>query len=203
MIRGTIRAGCFVSAWHVLVSLGLTDDSYFCEEVKWKTYRECTDSFAPESTGNTLEERIANFAGIALDSPEMNALAWTGLLGDEKINFERATPAQILQELLERKFFLQAQDKDLVLMLHRFEYTLNGKKYRLESTLSVTGTDQTFTAMSKTVGLPLAIASKMILGGKFQAKGVLIPLEKEFYEPILAELETFDIKFEEKNEPAK
>jgi hypothetical protein len=46
--------------------------------------------------------------------------------------------------------------------------------------------------------LPVAIASKMILNGELKTKGVTLPIQPEVYNPILAELETFDIRFIEK-----
>ena len=49
-----------------------------------------------------------------------------------------------------------------------------------------------------TVGLPLAITTKLLLTGKITGEGVMLPIKKQIYEPVLAELETFGIKFEEK-----
>ena len=63
----------------------------------------------------------------------------------------------------------------------------------------VIGDDQINTAMSKTVGLPMGIAAKMVLNGKINLKGVHIPTVKEIYNPVLAELENFGIKFIEKH----
>jgi hypothetical protein len=51
--------------------------------------------------------------------------------------------------------------------------------------------------MSNTVGLPVAIAAKMILTCQLLEKGVTLPIHAEIYEPILNELEAHDIRFEE------
>ena len=59
------------------------------------------------------------------------------------------------------------------------------------------GEDQTYTAMSDTVGLPIAICAKMILNGTIQMKGVHLPIHKEIYEPVLSELEEYGIQFTE------
>ena len=65
----------------------------------------------------------------------------------------------------------------------------------------VLGDDQTFTAMAKTVGLPVAIATLKILNGDIKTKGVIIPINKDVYEPILKELENHGVIFTEKKVP--
>jgi saccharopine dehydrogenase (NADP+, L-glutamate forming) len=86
----------------------------------------------------------------------------------------------------------------MIVMHHEFEIkmAMAGTK-KIISSLVVKGEDQVHTAMAKTVGLPAAITSKLILQGKIKARGVVIPTIKEIYEPVLDELETYGIKFEE------
>jgi saccharopine dehydrogenase-like NADP-dependent oxidoreductase len=108
------------------------------------------------------------------------------------------SPAQLLQDLLERKWVLKPQDLDLVLMQHLFEYKLNGKTYKLTSSLVVKGLDQTYTAMANTVGLPAAICVKLLLTGKIKSTGVVIPVTEDIYEPVLKELISQKIIFKEK-----
>ena len=52
--------------------------------------------------------------------------------------------------------------------------------------------------MAKTVGLPMAIASKLILQDKIKKRGVTIPVDQEIYEPVLAELKTLGIELVER-----
>ena len=103
----------------------------------------------------------------------------------------------MLQKLLEIKWSLEADDKDMILMQHQFHYRLNGEEKCLHSSLVLEGNDQIHTAMSMTVGLPVAIATKLILQGKIQLSGVQIPVMKEVYEPVLNELKSFGIDFVE------
>ena len=84
-------------------------------------------------------------------------------------------------------------------MWHRFNYLSNGKQKEIQAWLTATGEDETQTAMAKTVGLPLAIACKLLLEGKIASRGVTIPLQKEIYEPVLNELKTLGIGLEEKH----
>lgn len=85
-------------------------------------------------------------------------------------------------------------------MVHEFEYTSNGSNKKIVSSMVNIGEDQVYTSMSNTVGLPVAICSKLILQGKIEAKGVQLPIRPDIYNPILDELETFGIKFIEKEE---
>ena len=87
----------------------------------------------------------------------------------------------------------------MIVMQHLFGYELNGEKYQIESSMVCIGDNQTYTAMAKTVGLPVAIATLKILNGEITTPGVQIPINKEVYEPILKELNENGIIFKEKN----
>ena len=89
----------------------------------------------------------------------------------------------------------------MLVMYHKFGYELHGEKHQIDATMVSVGDDQTYTAMAKTVGLPVAIATLAILNGKITTPGVQLPITKEVYEPILKELETFGITFHEKEVP--
>ena len=95
----------------------------------------------------------------------------------------------------ERK--MEEEDKDMIVMQHQFHYQLNGEEKCFHSSLVLEGKDQIHTAMSMTVGLPLAIATKLILQQKIKLSGVQIPVMKEIYEPVLEELKSFGIDFVE------
>jgi saccharopine dehydrogenase-like NADP-dependent oxidoreductase len=86
----------------------------------------------------------------------------------------------------------------MVVMRHEFDYARKNIETRLSSTLIVKGEDKTYTAMAKTVGLPMAIFAKLLLTGKIKnLVGVQIPIMKEVYKPVLKELATFGIEFSE------
>ena len=129
----------------------------------------------------------------------MNKLKWLGIYDNTPITIKDASPAQLLQSLLETKWLLKPNDKDMVVMQHYFGYTLAGKEKAITSSLVVKGENQTHTAMAKTVGLPLAITVKNILTEKIKLTGVQIPTVKEIYEPLLTELAEFGIVFKEKD----
>jgi len=104
----------------------------------------------------------------------------------------------MLQKILSDSWTLQETDKDMIVMHHKFGYEIKGEKRQIESSLVVKGENQTYTAMAKTVGLPVAIATLKILNKEIITPGVQIPISKEVYTPILKELEEYGIKFTEK-----
>jgi saccharopine dehydrogenase-like NADP-dependent oxidoreductase len=200
MIRGTLRRPGFSKTWNIFVQLGCTDDTYKLEHSEDMTYREFINTFLKFDPNLSVEEKIQRYFNLEEDSGIMYRLRWLGIFKNEKIGIKNATPAQILQKILERKWKLDEDDKDMIVMQHKFEYEINGEHKRITSSLVVEGSDTVHTAMSITVGVPVAIAVKMILTGAIQETGVKIPVEKQIYQPILIELEEYGIKFIEEEE---
>jgi saccharopine dehydrogenase-like NADP-dependent oxidoreductase len=197
VIRGTLRYSGYCNAWHCLTQLGLTDDTFTIHNSDKLSFKEFTHSFLPLGC-KSLKDFVKKECGLKKSDEAIKMINWLGLESNSKIKLKEATPAQILQQLLEGKWLLKSKDLDMIVMKHEFEYTIKGKKKKVDSTLVLEGENQTYTAMAKTVGLPLAIAAKLVLTGKIKNTGVIIPLEKNIYEPVLAELETLGVKFIEK-----
>ncbi len=197
MFRGTIRRPGFCEAWDSLVQLGATDDSYTMADTNTMTFREFTNSFLAYNMIDPVETKVANYLGIPPASEIMNKLTWLGLFEDIPIGIPDLTPARVLQHILERKWKMEPDDRDLIVMQHQFDYIRLGKHRKLFSTLVVTGENSQLSAMSKSVGLPVGITSKLILEGKINLKGVQIPVHKQVYEPVLKELERYGISFGE------
>lgn len=200
LLRGTLRQRGYCRAWSVFVTLGLTDDGIHIPDSATMTYAEFVESFIPQHIkGETLVHRVAALCGLPVDGEAMTLVQWTGIFEDNAIGLPNATPAQVLQKLLESKWVLQSEDKDMIVMLHEFTFDLDGHRKRLSASLVVKGEDAVHTAMAKTVGLPLAITALKILDGTIQLPGGLyIPVMKEIYEPVLRELKQHGIDFSEK-----
>jgi len=196
ILRGTLRNKGYCSAWHVLAQLGCCDDTYPMEDVKSLSHADFIYSFL--NGNDNVEDELCKRFAISTDGEEMTRLRWSGLFTAEKIGLEKGTPAQILEHILNKKWKLNSGDKDFIVMWHRFGYLLNGKRKEIQAWLTATGEDETQTAMAKTVGLPLAIACKLLFQDKIRSKGVVIPVIKEIYEPVLEELKTLGIGLEEK-----
>jgi saccharopine dehydrogenase-like NADP-dependent oxidoreductase len=198
MLRGTLRMPGFCKAWNVFVKLGLTDDTYKIEASDALTYGELLQAYLPKGPAS-LKEKLIAFMGEEMDMEILRKIEWLDIMSDRKIKLANASPAQLLQDLLEEKWKLQEHDKDMIVMQHQIKYKNAKKDLRhLTSSLVVIGDDPVHTAMAKTVGIPLAIASKLILQNKITARGVVIPTIKEIYDPVLKELESFGVKFEER-----
>lgn len=199
ILRGTIRKKGYCEAWNLLIQLGMTDNGTIIQTNNL-TYKQFTASFLPAFiTGNSLEEKIANYLQISLTTPELRKLQWLGLFEDVEIPLNQpATPAQILQQKLEICWQLQPEDKDMIVMQHQIVYQDKEEFKTIVSDMAVIGENSTYTAMAKTVGLPLGIAAKLILTDKISQKGVIMPIYPEIYNPVLQELETYGIIFKEK-----
>ena len=199
LYRGTIRRVGFSRAWQIFVILGMTDDSYTIADSENMSYRDFVNSFLPYSPTDSVELKLRYNLKIDQDDIIWEKLEELDIFNaDKKVVLKNATPAQILQKILLDSWSLSPKDKDMIVMYHKFGYELNGKKHQIDATMVCTGDDQTYTAMAKTVGLPVGIATLAILNNKIQSYGVQIPIKKELYGPILSELEDFGVIFKEK-----
>lgn len=128
----------------------------------------------------------------------LKQLFFLGLDDEETIvNKGRCSPADILQFAVEKKLGLRPYDKDMIVMLHEIVYSIGSQQSEVSSSLVVKGENSLRTAMAKTVGLPLGIATKLILNGKIKMTGLHIPTSKQIYQPVLKELELLGVKFNE------
>jgi len=197
--RGTFRRPGFCRTWDIFVQLGATDDTYQMEEVNKMTHRKFINSFLSYNPHDSVELKLAHYMNLELEGPEMNRLKWAGIFDETPVGLNEGTPAQILEHILKKKWTLKPEDKDMIVMWHKFEFIDKNKEHQeVHSTLVAQGEDATETAMSKTVGLPIGIATKLILKGEIDLKGVHIPIKKEIYTPILKELEELGFEMNEK-----
>ncbi len=197
LLRGTLRRKGFCKSWNMFVQLGMTEDTYVVENTENMTYREFTNLFFPFNNKCTVEKKFCDYLNISVDSDEFKKAKWLGIFIDKKVGLKDVTPAKILQKILEEKWSLASQDKDMIVMQHQFEYVQDGELKKLNSSLLVFGDDPRYTSMAKTVGLPVAIATKLILNGDINSVGVKIPTTKDIYAPVLKELEENGINFVE------
>jgi len=202
LYRGTMRRVGFSKAWNMFVQLGMTDDSYSIENSKGMSYRKFTNLFLPYSPTDSVELKLRHYLKIDQDDSKWEMLSEINLFDDKKIiPLDNGSPAQILQLILEDSWTLDKDDKDMIVMYHKFGYELNGKKYQIDANVVVIGENRTYTAMAKTVGLPVAIATLLILNKRITTPGVQIPITQEVYDPILAELKNYGITFKEYEVP--
>lgn len=185
-IRTTLRYPSFIAGWEKMVEWILTDE---------------TENYNTEGMSIALffETHFKKLGNIDFSDPQILAMfQFLGLNDDQtKLPMTKGTSADILQFILENKLALKPGEKDMVVMLHEIEYTIDDTIHRVESSLVTIGMDDQRTAMAKTVGLPLGIAAVLILEGKILDKGLHIPIKPSIYEPVLRELAKESILFTE------
>ncbi|SDH41276.1 saccharopine dehydrogenase family protein [Myroides phaeus] len=202
IFRGTIRRVGYSRAWNLFVELGVTDDTYKIDNSENMTYREFINLYLPYHPTDTVETKLRLALGIDQDD-----IVWEKLLeldlfnATKKIGLKNASPAQILEKILNDSWTLDKQDKDMIVMYHKIGYLLNTEKKQIDSTMICIGDNQVYTAMAKTVGLPVAIAALKILKGIINTHGVQMPIKEEVYLPILKELQENGIIFNEYEVP--
>ena len=196
LYRGTIRRVGFSRAWNMFVQLGMTDDTYVIDNSETISYREFTNLFLPYHPTDSVEIKLRLSLGIEQDDIMWDKLLELDIFNPKKIvGLKNATPAQILEKILSDSWTLQPNDKDMIVMYHKFGYELNGEQHQIDSKMVCIGDDQTYTAMAKTVGLPVAMATLQILNGNIKSYGVQLPIKEEVYLPILKELKEYGIHF--------
>lgn len=204
VFRGTIRRVGYSRAWNVFVELGVTDDTYIIDNSEFMSYREFINLYLPYHPTDSVEVKLRLALNIDMDDILWDKLEELDIFNPDKIiGLKDATPAQILERILSDSWTLKEHDKDMIVMYHKIGYELQGEFKQIDSTMVCIGDDQTYTAMAKTVGLPVAIATTKVLKGIITTPGVQLPIDKEIYEPILKELEQNGIVFNEKHVPYK
>ena len=201
-IRTTLRYPQFCRGWSKLINIGITSiDDY--EIIKHcKTYADWFNTKIKPYTDN--DTNWNSYLQMYITDPFKDEfekqMAFLGLQSKDLIDVPFNSSADILQSLMEKKLSLSPTDKDMIVMLHEIEYEKQGETFKVTSSLIVEGEDSLETAMAKTVGLPLGIATQLILDGKINEKGLKIPMYKDIYEPVLSSLKTYGISFNESTE---
>jgi saccharopine dehydrogenase-like NADP-dependent oxidoreductase len=203
MIRGTLRYPGWSETWSQIVRLGLPNETLRIPDLAERSYAEVLEMFLPLGMPVvSLEQRTAHFLGINPTGGIVDDLRWLGLFSDEPLGCEGDTACAMMVHLLERKLPLLPDQRDLVLLVHELEVEYPDRpSERITATMAVEGEPGGFTAMSRTVGLPVAIATRLRLRGDLSLTGSLIPTHPAIHEPVLAELEAAGLRFTERREP--
>lgn len=204
MIRGTLRYPGWSETWYKIVKLGIPNETMRVPNLNQLTYEQFTNMFLPQSaSGSKLETRLANYLNINPTGKIMQNFKFLGLLDKRKIEGNPKTAAQVLEGLLIQKMPLPKGMRDMVLLQHEIEAVFpkdGDKREKITSLMIEYGDPDGKTAIAKTVGLPAAIAAKLLLTDEFKIRGCQIPIKKEIYVPVLEELKKLGIYFKEKIE---
>ncbi len=201
MIRGTLRYPGWSETWAQIVQLGLPNEDMRIPNLADRTYAEVVEMFLPLNvSGPKIETRIARFLSISPTGRIIENMRWLGLLSNERIGCSGESPADMLKHLLSRKLPLTPDKRDLVVLVHELKVDYPGTERpaeRITSTLVAEGEAGGYTAMSKTVGLPAALAARLVLTGELHLTGCHIPTHPSIYEPILEDLAKSGLEFVE------
>lgn len=216
LIRGTLRYPGFCETWHQVVRLGLPNERLQVPGLADRGFGELVEMFLPdddsEKGGDGAEDidtRLARFLGLDYDAPTMERLRWLGLFSEEPIGGHAATPAEALINLLAERLTLPPGGRDMVVLLHEVtvryptENDADGepRRERITATLVEHGEADGITAMSRTVGLPAAVAATLVMRGELDLTGCVIPTDPRIYRPVLAALEKEGVRFQERRRP--
>lgn len=197
-MRATLRHPTFCKGWDALIALGLTnqDDTF---NSRGATYRSWVkQKVGYEENKVTLQKFIAKKLNVPDDDKVISMLQWLGLFDETPVKPVKTSSADLLLGILLDKWQMAPNDKDIVVMRHEIEYTHRDNKIKLASTMMLKGENREHSAMAKTVGLPIAILTKLMLNNKVKLpSGILIPNMPSVYRSILTELRHHGIFFKD------
>lgn len=196
-LRATLRYPLFCKGWSAIINLGLTnqDDTFETDGATYATWLANKTGFKGRGS---LQQHVANTLLLEADDKVISMLKWLGLFEERHLPPGKISSSDILLKLLQEKWDMAPGDKDMVVMQHEIEYLHKGEKTVLTSTMVVEGENREHSAMAKTVGLPIAILTRLVLAGKIKPPvGVLLPNMTSVYRPVLTELAHYGITFKE------
>ncbi|XP_038174421.1 alpha-aminoadipic semialdehyde synthase, mitochondrial isoform X2 [Arvicola amphibius] len=199
LLRGTLRYKGYSKALNGFVKLGLINREAYpalqpeANPLTWKQLLCDLVGISRSSSCEKLKEVV--FTKLGGDSTQLEAAEWLGLLGDEQVP-QAESIVDAFSKHLVSKLSYGPKEKDMIVM--RDSFGIRHPSGHLEKKvidLVVYGDFNGFSAMAKTVGLPTAMAAKMLLDGEIKAKGLLGPFTKEIYGPILERIKAEGIVF--------
>jgi saccharopine dehydrogenase (NADP+, L-glutamate forming) len=199
ILRGTLRYPGWCETMKRIGEIGLLDDAE--RPLSGRTYGDLVAELAGIPAPADLRGHIAAKVGLETDSGVLDRLEWLGLFGADPLPIEKGSPLDVLAARMIEKLSYGPGERDMIVLQHEFLVRYpDGRLERIVSTLVDYGIPDGDSSMSRTVGLPVAIAAKLILEGRISRTGVLVPVVPEIYVPVLEELETLGVRFSERRQ---
>ncbi|MDD4904257.1 MAG: saccharopine dehydrogenase C-terminal domain-containing protein [Candidatus Bipolaricaulis sp.] len=195
MFRGTLRYPGWCDSLKKIVELGLLDETVRPELARM-TFAELTGTLCGGGRKAT-QDALARRLGLSAESKPVTDLKWLGFLSDEPLPAGANTYLDVLAQRMLEKMQYAPGERDLLIMQHEFIVEYGDRTERITSTLVDYGIPNGDTSMSRLVGLPAAIAARMILQGEIDLTGVQVPMVPAVYEPVLKELASLGVQFRE------
>jgi saccharopine dehydrogenase (NADP+, L-glutamate forming)/spermidine synthase len=153
------------------------------------------------TTHEAVKADVLTHLGVTADEKVISTMEWLDLFSDRKIGAKPKTALDALCAVMMEKMAYKDGEQDRIVMRHGFSAKYpDGRIEHLSSTMIDYGIKNGDTSMSRTVALPLMMAVNLILTGKYTTPGLITPVIKELYEPLLAELKENGIFWTERVE---
>jgi saccharopine dehydrogenase-like NADP-dependent oxidoreductase len=199
VFRGTLRYAGWCETLRKMVELGLLDDTP--KDRSGSSFLGLMRELSQAAPGSDVRGAVAARLGLGAGSAVISRLDWLGLFEPTPLPVEKGSALDNLAALMIEKLRYAAGERDMIVLQHEFLIrTASGRSERIVSTLIDYGEPGGDSSMSRTVGLPAAIGARLVLEGKIRLTGVQVPIYPEIYDPILDELATLGVRFEEKRQ---
>jgi saccharopine dehydrogenase (NADP+, L-glutamate forming) len=198
VFRGTLRYPGWSETMANVSELGLLDVEE--QDLSGLTYKQFLGRCIGYE-GCEIRDAVAGFLSLDRDSFVLDNLEWLGLFSDDPLPIRRGAPIDVLTARMLEKMRYGDDERDMLVMHHEFVVEYPDHKEAITSTMIDYGIAGGDTSMSRTVGLPAAVATRLILEGQISRRGVVVPVTPDIYEPVLAELETMGIRLQEVDRP--
>lgn len=199
MLRGTLRYVGWCETIKKMVQLGVLNQ----EEKEWigMSYREFLQQLIGSPNEKDLKQLLCDYLRIDPGQAIVRRLEWLGLLSEEPLPLPKGSALELVAARMIEKLQYAEGERDMIVLQHEFAAGYpSGEREKITSTLIDFGVPGGDSSMARTVGLPAAIGTKLILEGRIKERGVHIPVLSDIYKPILLELRDLGIAFKEKRE---
>ena len=197
--RGLLRHPGYCNSMQSMKDLNLLSNEE-SHDLQGVTYKQFTALLIGASGDTDIKQAVSDKLNLKTSSDIIKQLQWLGLFDDEQIPMSKGTNADVLLGLMQEKMTYKDHEKDMIIVHNEAIVEFDNRMEKRIATMKVEGRPFGHSAMSRAVGLPAAIASRLILEGTIRSKGVLKPITEEIYEPILSELAENGYKFEYKTQ---
>jgi saccharopine dehydrogenase-like NADP-dependent oxidoreductase len=198
MFRGTLRYPGWCATMKKIVDLGLLDEVERTD-LAGQTFAQLTAKLLGVDRKPSTDD-LARHLGLSPEARPVTDLEWLGFLSDDLLPTGATTYLDVLASRMLSKMQYAPGERDMLVMQHEFVVEYEDRTERVTSTLIDYGIPRGDSSMSRLVGLPAAVAARMILQGEIDLVGVHVPTIPAIYEPILKELETLGVRFIERTE---
>ncbi|MCX6101039.1 MAG: saccharopine dehydrogenase, partial [Candidatus Bipolaricaulota bacterium] len=195
MFRGTLRYPGWCTTLKAIADLGMLDDAERAD-LGGRTFAQWMGRLLGMKTAATPND-LARKLGISVNAKPVTDLVWLGLTSSDPLPRAATTDLDVLAQRMLAKMQYAPGERDMLVMQHEFVARYDDRTEKTVSTLVDYGIPNGDTSMSRLVGLPAAIAARMILEDEIDLTGVQVPTVPAIYEPVLKELATLGVRFTE------